>query len=337
MSASTTKTKNQPSRKPVLLDYLKAFTKDKLIFAARQLCITYSKLKKDELAEKICTEMQKPEIAAKRFAIMPDENIQAFEAALEKKCFHPTYSEYALLLPFISMGYIVSYPDDCFEAVKEARTVYKKINTADFQARRQQLAWLLDCITAMSSLHLILPVEFFCEMYNQKAGFELTPETLPQLLAEVPSNFNPCAIKDGRILLKKNDSDDFYTRLEQGRKPFGLYKPTVKEITMLSHYGYMQSTTAYQDLHDFFTQELNVAALDAHYWCQYIYEFENSNTDGNTSELIQKLQANIPAWNNYSHLGRLSVLLQNARNNATRMFCLGGHTPNETIKLLRDA
>lgn len=99
----------------------------------------------------------------------------------------------------------------------------------------------------------------------------------------------------------------------------------------------MQSTTAYQDLHDFFTQELNVAALDAHYWCQYIYEFENSNTDGNTSELIQKLQANIPAWNNYSHLGRLSVLLQNARNNATRMFCLGGHTPNETIKLLRDA
>ena len=149
MSASTTKTKNQPSRKPVLLDYLKAFTKDKLIFAARQLCITYSKLKKDELAEKICTEMQKPEIAAKRFAIMPDENIQAFEAALEKKCFHPTYSEYALLLPFISMGYIVSYPDDCFEAVKEARTVYKKINTADFQAHRQQLAWLLDCITAM--------------------------------------------------------------------------------------------------------------------------------------------------------------------------------------------
>ena len=104
MSASTTKTKNQPSRKPVLLDYLKAFTKDKLIFAARQLCITYSKLKKDELAEKICTEMQKPEIAAKRFAIMPDENIQAFEAAMEKKCFHPTYSEYALLLPFISMG-----------------------------------------------------------------------------------------------------------------------------------------------------------------------------------------------------------------------------------------
>ena len=57
--------------------------------------------------------MQKPEIAAKRFAIMPDENIQAFEAAMEKKCFHPTYSEYALLLPFISMGYIVSYPDDC--------------------------------------------------------------------------------------------------------------------------------------------------------------------------------------------------------------------------------
>ena len=179
MSASTTKTKNKPSRKPVLLDYLKAFTKDKLIFAARQLCITYSKLKKDELAEKICTEMQKPEIAAKRFAIMPDENIQAFEAALEKKCFHPTYSEYALLLPFISMGYIVSYHDDCFEAVKEARTVYKKINTADFQAHRQQLAWLLDCITkCIIKKQTLSLLRKLCRNYLPRFRTTLTPVRL---------------------------------------------------------------------------------------------------------------------------------------------------------------
>lgn len=83
MSASTTKTKNQPSRKPVLLDYLKAFTKDKLILQ-RVSSASPTASSKGRAGRKICTEMQKPEIAAKRFAIMPDENIQAFEAALEK-------------------------------------------------------------------------------------------------------------------------------------------------------------------------------------------------------------------------------------------------------------
>lgn len=147
--------------------------------------------------------MQKPEIAAKRFAIMPDENIQAFEAALEKKCFHPTYSEYALLLPFISMGYIVSYPDDCFEAVKEARTVYKKINTADFQARRKQLAWLLDCITAMSSLHLILPVEFFCEMYNQKQALSLLRKPCRNYLPRFRATLTPAQLKTAASCSRK--------------------------------------------------------------------------------------------------------------------------------------
>ena len=77
MSASTTKTKNQPSRKPVLLDYLKAFTKDKLIFAARQLCITYSKLKNHQLAEKICTKIFRPSKQPwrKNASILPTVNM----------------------------------------------------------------------------------------------------------------------------------------------------------------------------------------------------------------------------------------------------------------------
>ena len=47
MSASTTKTKNQTSRKPVLLDYLYAFSKDLLFFAARQRCILFPALARE--------------------------------------------------------------------------------------------------------------------------------------------------------------------------------------------------------------------------------------------------------------------------------------------------
>lgn len=325
--------KQKPSRKPTLLACLQKYTKDKLVFAARQLCVSYSKLKKNELAEKLATEMQNPEIAGKRFAIMPDENIHAFEAALDKKCFLPNNSEYALLLPFISMGYIAAYDDSYLEAVKEARTLYKKLNTPAFQSHRKQLAWLLDCITAMSSLHLCVPVEFFCDMYKQREGFSLTPGELRQLLADVPNSFNPCLISDGNIQLKSIDDPQILAALEQARKNLGLYLPTADEITQLSHYGYLQSNSAYQNLYDFFATDLAINTVEAHYWCQYIYEYENVFELRPPASLIQKLQDNIPVWSNYKHLGKFSVLLQAVHNSGTRMFCLGGHTPDEATKL----
>lgn len=325
--------KQKPSRKPTLLACLQKYTKDKLVFAARQLCISYSKLKKNELIEKLVAELQTPETAGKRFAIMPDENIHAFEAALDKKCFLPDNSEYALLLPFISMGYIAAYDDNYLEAVKEARALYKKLNTPAFHTHRKQLAWLLDCITAMSSLHLCVPVEFFCDMYAQRKGFSLTAEELPRLLSEVPTSFNPCQLSDGNIRLKSINDPQMLATLKQAQENFGLYLPTADEITQLSHYGYLTNSIAYQNLYSFFVTDLATNAVEAHYWCQYIYEYENAFELRPPASLIPRLQDNIPTWSNYKHLGKFSVLLQAAHNSGSRLFCLGGHTPDEAAKL----
>ncbi len=325
--------KQKPSRKPTLLTCLQKYTKDKLVFAARQLCISYSKLKKNELIEKLVAELQTPETAGKRFAIMPDENIHAFEAALDKKCFLPDNSEYALLLPFISMGYIAAYDDNYVEAVKEARALYKKLNTPAFHAHRQQLAWLLDCIAAMSSLHLCVPTKFFCDMYAQRKGFSLTAEELPRLLSEVPTSFNPCQLSDGNIQLKSINDPQMLATLKQAQENFGLYLPTADEITQLSHYGYLANSIAYQNLYSFFVTDLATNAVEAHYWCQYIYEYENAFELRSPASLIPKLQDNIPTWSNYKHLGKFSVLLQAAHNSGSRLFCLGGHTPDEAAKL----
>lgn len=125
MSASTTKTKNQPSRKPVLLDYLKAFTKDKLILQRVSSASPTASSKRTSW-QKNLHRNAKAGNCSKTLCYYARRKHSGLRSSLGEKCFHPTYSEYALLLPFISMGYIVSYPDDCFEAVKEARTVYKK-------------------------------------------------------------------------------------------------------------------------------------------------------------------------------------------------------------------
>lgn len=65
---SKTNAKNQPSRQPVLLDYLKAYSKDELVRAASQLCIAHSKLTKDALIDKLYHTMLQPETLANRFS-----------------------------------------------------------------------------------------------------------------------------------------------------------------------------------------------------------------------------------------------------------------------------
>ena len=227
---SKTNAKNQPSRQPVLLDYLKAYSKDELVRAASQLCIAHSKLTKDALIDKLYHTMLQPETLANRFSLMPNESIKAFEAALEKECFITTPKEAELLMPFIMMGYIVNYSDNAMEVPQEVRDVYNTVNTPEFQAKRQKLSWLLDCEEAFSILHVVAPVEVFYNMYIQKRGFKISLEEFRALFDELPANFNQCVIRGERIILKDVLQDDFYLKLEESQKKFDFYIPTPKEI-----------------------------------------------------------------------------------------------------------
>lgn len=56
-TTSKTKAKNQPSRQPNLLDYLKSLTKEDLVNAATQLCVAHSKMNKEELQAALYKEM----------------------------------------------------------------------------------------------------------------------------------------------------------------------------------------------------------------------------------------------------------------------------------------
>lgn len=333
---SKTNAKNQPSRQPVLLDYLKAYSKDELVRAASQLCIAHSKLTKDALIDKLYHTMLQPETLANRFSLMPNESIKAFEAALEKECFLSTPKEAELLMPFIMMGYIVNYSDNAMEVPQEVRDVYNTVNTPEFQAKRQKLSWLLDCEEAFSILHVVAPVEVFYNMYIQKRGFKISLEEFRALFDELPANFNQCVIRGERIILKDVLQDDFYLKLEESQKKFDFYIPTPKEITALAESRYLRDEPAYKALYKFMREELKQQATYAHLWCYEAYNiFNGGETVTKLLEAIKQKNASlVEAGHPEKQLlfaeqeleNRFKALAVKACEEGTRLYCLRGHT-----------
>lgn len=337
---SKTNTKNQPSRQPVLLDYLKAYSKDELVRAASQLCLTYSKLSKEALVEKLYEEMRQPETIAKRFALMPNENIKAFEAALGKECFMATPKEVELLMPFIMMGCIVNYADNAMEVPQEIRAVYAEINTPEFQAKRQKLSWLLDCEEAFSILHVVAPVEIFHKMYTQKRGFKISMDEFRALFDEIPANFNQCVIRGERIILKDVLQDKFYLKLEESQKKFDFYIPTPKEVTALAEARYLRDEPTYKALYKFMREELKQPSLYAHLWCYEAYNtFNAGETVPKLMEAIKQKNAGLAKaghpekqllFAEQSLENRFKALAVKACEEGTRMYCLRGNTLAES-------
>ena len=337
---SKTNAKNQPSRQPVLLDYLKAYSKDELVRAAAQLCLTYSKLSKEALVDKLYEEMQKPATLANRFALMPNESIKAFEAALEKECFMPTPKEAELLMPFIMMGCIVNYSDNAMEVPQEIRAVYAEINTPEFQAKRQKLSWLLDCEEAFSILHVVAPVEVFHKMYTQKRGFKISMDEFRALFDEIPANFNQCVIRGERIILKDVLQDKFYLKLEESQKKFDFYIPTPKEVTALAEARYLRDEPTYKALYKFMREELKQPSLYAHLWC---YEAYNTFNAGETvHKLMEAIKQKNEGLAKAGHPEKQLLFAEQAQENrfkalaikaceeGTRMYCLRGNTLAES-------
>ena len=62
-----------------------------------------------------------PTISSASFLVADDQEVLAFEAAIQRKCFHVAEDEWNTLEWLNDMGYLVSYSDDYAEVPDQAR------------------------------------------------------------------------------------------------------------------------------------------------------------------------------------------------------------------------
>lgn len=317
---------DQKSRDPMVKDMLSSYEKADLTEMAKELHLHYSRLKKDDLAEKIANEILTPAVMRKRLLILEDREIAAFEAAMERECFSPTDEEWEGLDAVFEMDYIAYFRDEYIEVPKEVIQVYQTINTPQFQRERKRLNWMLKCLESFGFLYGVAPAKVACEIYSQKKEYAVSYEEFLEIFQKIPEEMNPCSLADGKMFLNVLKEKRLYRKIEKIQRKVDYYIPSEAEVHDYDQNKYFTGEPAYWKLKEFFSQELKYDTEEAEELCAFIYqEFAKGKM---LSDIMGVLNGSGMVFGSKWHIEKFASLMADA-NNHTRMFELRGHMPAE--------
>ena len=80
-------------RNPTVKDFLMSYRKEDLLSIAGELGLHCKGMDQEEIAAKVAAEVLKPEVMKASFLVADDQEVLAFEAAIQRKCFHVAEDE----------------------------------------------------------------------------------------------------------------------------------------------------------------------------------------------------------------------------------------------------
>ena len=312
-------------RNPSVRDFLMSYRKEDLLSIAGELGLHCKGMDQEDIASEVAAEVLKPEVMKACFLVADDQEVQAFEAAVQRKCFHVTEDEWDTLQWLNDMGYLVSYSDDYAEVPAEVAAVYDEINTPEFQTLRSQVNWMRDCFVMVSYLYVSAPAKTVYEMFSQRKGFDIGYEKFIELYHTIPEKASVCQLVDDQIILKSALINNIYKDIERRQGGRKFYIPSVDEVMDYAKNGYPTRSASYQKLGSFLTDEMKVSDAVKDQTLFFIYK--ECSMEGRMSTIMENLSQKGLQFSD-EQLEKFTKLMMDANNN-TRMLEYRGFTPNE--------
>ena len=312
-------------RNPSVRDFLMSYRKEDLLSIAGELGLHCKGMDQEDIASEVAAEVLKPEVMKACFLVADDQEVQAFEAAVQRKCFHVTEDEWDTLQWLNDMGYLVSYSDDYAEVPAEVAAVYDEINTPEFQTLRSQVNWMRDCFVMVSYLYVSAPAKTVYEMFSQRKGFDIGYEKFIELYHTIPEKASVCQLVDDQIILKSALINNIYKDIERRQGGRKFYIPSVDEVMDYAKNGYPTRSASYQKLGSFLTDEMKVSDAVKDQTLFFIYK--ECSMEGRMSTIMKNLSQKGLQFSD-EQLEKFTKLMMDANNN-TRMLEYRGFTPNE--------
>ena len=312
-------------RNPSVRDFLMSYRKEDLLSIAGELGLHCKGMDQEDIASEVAAEVLKPEVMKACFLVADDQEVQAFEAAVQRKCFHVTEDEWDTLQWLNDMGYLVSYSDDYAEVPAEVTAVYDEINTPEFQTLRSQVNWMRDCFVMVSYLYVSAPAKTVYEMFSQRKGFDIGYEKFIELYYTIPEKASVCQLVGDQIILKSALTNNIYKDIERRQGGRKFYIPSVDEVMDYAKNGYPTRSASYQKLGSFLTDEMKVSDAVKDQTLFFIYK--ECSMEGRMSAIMENLSQKGLQFSD-EQLEKFTKLMMDANNN-TRMLEYRGFTPNE--------
>ena len=253
---------------------LKSFSKRELLDEARDLRIQRTAgLNKDMLAEKIANEMLRPSVMREHFLALDDQEAAAWERAIKKpNGFTASEEEQELLMPLHNKNYLTVFLDNTVEITKDVIAGYDKINTADFQALRSRISWLLACLRIQSRLYPAAPVSVMIRMYRRRPGYSINREEWLQLFDQIPHGKNHWFIHHDRIFNRSLSPAAISACEEQFDKEEEYYIPGEDEILDYNQNGYPSRNPCFRKLETLLLTQAGISREKAENVLMHTYD-----------------------------------------------------------------
>lgn len=263
--------KKKMSRWGNLKTYFLSYSKDELREIAEELhLLRYKNLNKSELADKIKNELLRPSVMRSRLLLFNDEEIGAFEEAIEMGgCYFPKEDVQDILESFYRLHYVIIYEDDCVEVPAEVAKVYSQINTPEYQDKRRKASWMYECLEMTDMIYGVAPAKIVHRMYRKQ--YKIGYKEFLDIFGQIPEEDRSCVICENKIISKAFYDNGEYIGIERGAEGIQYYIPEKSEIRDYVKNGYPSEEACYKKLRVFMIKDLQleewyVEALLADIW-----------------------------------------------------------------------
>lgn len=310
-----------------LKEWLQGYTKQELIYIAEDTDLKVaSSERKDKIVDALTAHMLKPNTMQTQLLLLEEDELDAFEKAIEQGVHRMTEEEWEELEAVYAINYIAAYQDNTVEVPKDVAWVYLGIKGHGYRDFHKKAGWILKCLKMAEIIHVVAPVKILYRMYRQKKEVRCSFEEFLKILEKIPDRINPCQLIDGKVVDKNAVREQIYRRIEERQRDVEYYIPTMNEILSYVTDNYPSCEPAYQRAWNFFETELHIAAEECDKLCQHA--FWTSSTGGTLSDFMEHVNEKNICFDSGEQLNEFAAVMMDAHNN-TRMFELRGHTPNE--------
>lgn len=315
----------------MLRHVLRMYDKESLLNYARDLEIRRtSRLKKDELADKIANELLMPTVMRRRIAVLSPECRILLERAMREP-FIPTPEEMDDALCLHESDYAFLNKREQLDVPIDVKIAYEKLNTPEFRKYARKMSWLSQCLDFGEAFYGVFDKDVLRKVFNVRKGYHISEEELEKLCNEFPDDMTECHMEEGQrfIVAEYLAYSDRYKDLLDIQAGKDFYIPNEQEVLDYARNLYLSQKPAYQNFREFLQHEIGMTYDEADAEALEIWDKIQFNID--FTEIVQYIIDVYEDLLDDTKIEEIIQLLQELNNN-TRMQIHRGHTPNEMMR-----
>ena len=315
----------------MLRHVLRMYDKESLLNYARDLEIRRtSRLKKDELADKIANELLMPTVMRRRIAVLSPECRILLERAMREP-FIPTPEEMDDALCLHESDYAFLNKREQLDVPIDVKIAYEKLNTPEFRKYARKMSWLSQCLDFGEAFYGVFDKDVLRKVFNVRKGYHISEEELEKLCNEFPDDMTECHMEEGQrfIVAEYLAYSDQYKNLLDIQAGKDFYIPNAQEVLDYARNLYLSQEPAYQNFREFLQHEIGMTYDEAD--AEALETWDKIQFDIDFTEIVQYIIDVYEDLLDDTKIEEIIQLLQEVNNN-TRMRIHRGHTPNEMMR-----